>query len=711
MPIRPISERIGAFAGAPPERKKESLVSAEQQAEELFALYRDVQRTKSVLTNALKEKNQIAIKTAEETLLRLREKVAERWHDPQVRSAFEKGIERSSSERAQERVGRQGHDEYKEEAEQAKDQRLALLRTLFANREQEPDELSQMDLEDCIARENAARERMKFLEKADPALAAHLSFERLKKYRDGLKQGFAWTPSREKYLDQMFEHLVIFNQNRPLLLYGESGTGKTRLVREASKILTGKPPEEVGEEAKSDIRPLLGVRSIKDGKDFVTYGPLGRAATGKETSLSAQADNGAIFFMDEMNGYPGDALRSLIKQMSGRKPGEELSFSAWYGQKEKLAKDFAFIGSGNLASEKHPDRAPLPNELIREMGMLKIGYFPQSASNPELYELMLGALMDQNDRIRASKEDVAPVWEEAVNADKTEKTFHLDLNPKAGGTLWRFANFLRAAWDAYERPADEQGEKLAVALLDPGLAFSWISSWRKTAARSGKSLQTYLYEKISDWRQKDVFPEEDRVALIALAERFALSDSAKTEAGAFTNLSPNEIGALSPRVPRPPEKLVKIPSPDTFTARRADGSRLDYRRLPTADGMKPGDRYVRMVGEKKQEIVFAGIMKDAQLVFELPGGVFESMQTGEVDRLEPVEDVDGLLEDVSSFTHPSEALTLLEKRGRSPDLSREMRSLFADSFFGPDEIESAFTVKDAQGTPKKLIELTPQERQ
>ncbi|MBI2550731.1 hypothetical protein HYV73_00075, partial [Candidatus Uhrbacteria bacterium] len=44
-------------------------------------------------------------------------------------------------------------------------------------------------------------------------------------------------------------------------------------------------------------------------------------------------------------------------------------------------------------------------------------------------------------------------------------------------------------------------------------------------------------------------------------------------------------------------------------------------------------------------------------------------------------------------------------------LSREMRSLFAGSFFGPEEIESAFTMKDAQGKDVKLIELTPQERQ
>ncbi|MBI2551059.1 hypothetical protein HYV73_01810 [Candidatus Uhrbacteria bacterium] len=40
-----------------------------------------------------------------------------------------------------------------------------------------------------------------------------------------------------------------------------------------------------------------------------------------------------------------------------------------------------------------------------------------------------------------------------------------------------------------------------------------------------------------------------------------------------------------------------------------------------------------------------------------------------------------------------------------------MRSLFAGSFFGPEEIESAFTMKDAQGKDVKLIELTPQERQ
>lgn len=371
---------------------------------------------------------------------------------------------------------------------------------------------------------------MQRMEREDPELSARLSFERLCTYRDQLKKdGFIWTPSREKLFDKILGHLVIVNQNRPLLLYGETGTGKTRLARAVSRRLTERAPYEVGEEAKTDIRPLLGLRSIdKDKETFVTYGPLGQAVTGKKSSRDTQAGSGGIFYMDEMNGYPPEGLRSLIKQLSGRRAGEEISFAAWAGNSEKLAPEFGFIGSANLPSEKHPDRAELPVEVARELGSLEVDYPPQSAKDPELYEMILAALMDQNDRVRVPKAELPPEWKEVVDARTNTKHYEIDTDPKAGGTLWRFAEFVSAIQKSYkgkENPLTDalrDASYLRHAVLDPGLVISWLQEYRKSAMRAHESLKGFLTTKIAEWGSQKIYPEEDRNLIKKFQEEFRL---------------------------------------------------------------------------------------------------------------------------------------------------------------------------------------------
>lgn len=523
----------------------EKWASPEEGAEQLYALWRDYQRKRTDLAEEYHEKRaepknekespadrvrRIRATVAVDTKLApLRGAMRSRFQDAQVRTIFESTLERELTEEEKLAPSYENYLREKKLKDGSEERRLELYSDIFSHREKEADELTLLELADLGTRTKVAKRGMRRMESEDPDLSARLSFERLKGYREQLKKdGFIWTPSREKLFNKILEHLVVVNQNRPLLLYGETGTGKTRLARAVSQRLTGRAPFEVGEEAKTDIRPLLGLRGIDKEGSYITYGQLGQAVTGKKTSRDAKAGAGGVFYMDEMNGYPPEGLRSLIKQLSGRRAGEEISFAAWAGNSEKLAPEFGFLGSANLPSEKHPDRSELPVEVARELGSLEVDYPPQSAEDPELYEMMLAALMDQNDRIRVPKDELPPEWKEVADTRTNTKRFEIDADPKAGGTLWRFAQFVAAIQKSYKGEENaltdtlRDASYLRHAVLDPGLVISWLQEYRKSAMRSHESLKGFLATKIAEWGAQKIYPEEDRTLVKKFQEEFQL---------------------------------------------------------------------------------------------------------------------------------------------------------------------------------------------
>lgn len=547
------------------DKEKRPEDSPEKGAEELFALWRDYQRQAGQIGHR-KEPD----KTVDPIILKkisdLKQAIAARWHNPEIQAVFKESLQRSLDENLKTKTDLDNYKELKKEYDSDQEIQAQFYRDVFARRQEEPDELTQINLAELFVKIKGEEEKLRRLEAEDCNLAAQLSFERLKNYHEQLAQtSFIWTPSREEYFKKITEHLVVVDQNHPLLLAGETGTGKTRLARAVSQRLTGKLPYEVGEEAKTDIRPLLGSRALDAEGSYVNYGQLGQALTGKETSREEKAGPGGIFYMDEMNGYPPDALRSLTKQISGRRAGEEITFAAWAGKKEKLSPNFGFLGSANLPSEKHPDRADLPVEVARELPTLEIDYPPQSPDNPELYEMMLAALMDKNGRLRLSREELAPAYKEIADAPAQEKQEELDIRPSAGGTLWRFANLVGEVQKSYKgqnnvlQATEGEASYLRVAVLDPGLVLSWLSAYRKSVSREQMNLETFLAEKLTDWAEQKIYPEEDRNLLRKFIDEFKID--ANNIRYPETVLTPAQIGALSPRVPRRIQALKEAPKP------------------------------------------------------------------------------------------------------------------------------------------------------
>lgn len=594
--------------------KPELKGATESQAEELFALWQDFRRLR--VDSHIKRRQHKKEHQTEDfsdpnsgKLEKIRAALSERWANPQVQAMFKKRVGEATSEWGKIKKPRKEYKDTLSELQAHSAELEGLYREVFEHRGKDPDELTQIQIAELSAQAAVNKKDLEKKERASPELSAQLSFERLKGYQKQLsKDGFIWTPSREKYFEKIIDHLVVVNQNRPLLLAGETGTGKTRLARAVSKRLTGKNPYEVGEEAKTDIRPLLGSRAIDEKGSYVTYGQLGQAVSGKETSRDIKAGQGGIFYMDEMNGYPGDALRSLVKQISGRRPGEEITFAAWAGQKENLSRNFGFLGSANLPSEKHPDRADLPVEVARELASLEIDYPPQSAEDPELYEMMLAGLMDQNGRIRVPKEELAPEYEDVVVAQ--EKHQRLKTDVVSGGALWRFANLVADVQKSYKgqenslTPTLKDASHLRAAVLDPGLVLSWLAAYRKVASRRDVDLQTFLAEKLSVWSGQKIYPEEDRNLLQQFVAKFNLEAPTQPATHGHTILSPSEIGALSPRVARQPELLEEPPAPVENIEYLPDGSEIVFD--DKSSQIKGGTRMTKSGDPKKEVWTFMG---------------------------------------------------------------------------------------------------------
>jgi|GEM_PF-7048259 len=400
--------------------------------------------------------------------------------------------------------------------------------------------------------------------------------------------------------------------------------------------------------------------------------------------------------MDEMNGYPADGLRALIKQISGLKPGDTISFAAWEGKREKVAPGFMFVGSANLLSSKHPDRPDLPNELKRELApsSFEVDYPPQTPEDPEFFEMCLSALMDNNGRVRANTDELAPSYNELVDSDKKIKTFELSAAKNSGGALWRFAQMAAEIQRCYK--LIEGAERIDGAPFDPGVALAWLAEYRKSAGRRGETLQNFLAQKLEQWvggsgqSGQKLFSPPDIKRLREIYNAYGLditSVSTPLDVAKQKILTSAEIGRLSPRVPRQPEHIRQDVLPEQSEIYFEDGSTKAFR-AESRENFIPGTAWTKKVGNMGENFVFKGVTQDNVLIFEGANGL------GEIFT-------------VSEAKTELEKVKLLKIETRR---TKEIRELFGQNFFGPEQVEKAFTIRDQNNNEVKLVDFSPEQR-
>lgn len=417
-------------------------------------------------------------------------------------------------------------------------------------------------------------------------MAAQFQYEQLKKYKDQLKQGFVWLPSRKKIHQETVS--AILNHRWPVLI-GEAGSGKSDQADAAAMELTGYLPTEVECESTTGEKQLVMDKDIdpETGGGYDKYGPLMQAFTGYEESKQKEPafKNGRIVRFDE-SGRLGPKAYSIIKKARQKKVGED-----FYGR--AVLPGSSAIWTSNPVGARYSDRHAPDPAMRRELAEINVDYPDMSIKNPELYEFALTALLDENGHISAAKQEVAPAYEKRdIPEDKREiledgniiiakDEIITDMSDARHGALFRFCGAIKALQDSFvygnaniekypdtllrfkedangsiEVTTDGSGEPLTLSTstVTLGELGSWMSGFneRRQKQDSGFRVDTlteWLNFKINTYlKQAD---KDDKGKIQAIFKHFNFLGGAISEIKRTELLTPKEIGYLSPRVPRP----------------------------------------------------------------------------------------------------------------------------------------------------------------
>ncbi|TAL50644.1 hypothetical protein EPN81_02170 [Patescibacteria group bacterium] len=479
------------------------------------------------------------------------------------------------------------------------------------------------------------RENMKQLnlEKVHPTaentdIAAAFQFETLVEYRDQLKKGFVWLPSRQKIHT---DTVAALQNGRWPVLIGEAGTGKSDQADAAALELTNSPPTEVDCVSTTGEKQLIMDTAIdsETGGSYQEYGPLMRAFTGFNNSREKKPSHlkGRVARFDEA-GRLGSKAYTIIKKARQKGPGDD-----FYGH--PVLPGAAAIWTTNPVGTRYPDRRAVDPAMRREIAEIIVDYPDQSAQSPELYEFMLGALLDENKHIPIAEKELTPAYVKHELADAEKVTLPdgrvvvaKDVLIEDGAdprhsTLWRLANAVKTLQNSfiYGNQSSESIPTNAVRFVEDSdgnitldastgelltlssstITLGEIKSWMQGFKdRLQKQNQAFQVESFSEWIKLkiDIYLKQvdqaDRAKVRAIFDYFHLLDGAPDLKGAKP-ITPKKIGYLSPRVPRPlhvempPAEADAEPAAETEDARPAelyttievsleDGGRINIRK-------------------------------------------------------------------------------------------------------------------------------------
>ena len=469
--------------------------------------------------------------------------------------------------------------------------------------------------------------------------------EKTKKYAKELREsGYMWLPSRRQFLED-FEEAALFG--RPLLVFGESGTGKTELIKNAALKLTGLVANETpGKDTRFDS--LIAKPKISaGGENYYEYQEIGEAATGLTNTMDEKrAHDGRIVIDDEFNLLSQSEQILRLSRIASWKPGKNVKMPV-VNREVQIAPNFLYCASVNLASDKYSGgRSDIPLEVMRKFHRLEVGFIPQTTDNPEVFDAMIAALLDENGRLRVSKSEIAPDFNEkgktgarSVSKDGKKITQHYQewelkemeetggKKVAAGGFVWRLAgaiNELNKSIALQETVLKSRGEgqHLGKVLIDIGRIVEWMQTY--IVSEDKVSLEQFITEKIRDqFSEMKSFSDEDRQLTKEFFAYFDINlDSAREKPpGRFEIMTPRDIGLLSPRV-----KYEEITSEEPVLTESfyvsEEGKRIEYKieRLEQ-DGREffPGEVYtVTKQDGKKYACKFLGINKENGLPAVVP---------------------------------------------------------------------------------------------
>lgn len=600
-----------------------SYLTPAQRAESLWAVYqnvKDARHTEGAAHEKLAEDKKFLLGLA---LLR------KLYDDPETNAAYGEGYARHKQETRTLNGDLERYQDLEKKLKDSEGAFDAAARNIFGKRGSSgPDEIDSLIFESNRQSLERARAELEKLTANNPDLAALAEHRALKDYaRDLREREFAWTPSRRELLEKI--ELAALS-GRPMLISGESGSGKTRLVQQAAITLTGRLSAETpGKDVR--FQTLIAERDIAtDGSTYYRYKEIGEAATGKETTADPQPKHsGRIVADDEFNLLPSAEQTERLARIESWKPGKRVRMPVT-NEEVTIGTDFLYCAMVNLASERY-ERKKIPPEVLRKFSKVDVDYLPQTETEPELYEVMLAALMDSQGRIRAALPELSPLYEDKEEMREVQKlgqTVKATVRTRelvreieeggatipAGGFLWRFAQALNELNKSFSHEetvlkAKGEGQYLKDFVLDIGKVTGWLREFQ--AAGKSSSLEAFIIEKInSQFLETDSYSKEDRKLLKEFLAHFNIDTDKQFEEEdrpEFQILTPKDIGLLSPRV-----KYTKIveQQPVLKEAYILDegGRRVEYRIEAYEHGgttYEPGE----IITQRGRDFEFKGVNK------------------------------------------------------------------------------------------------------
>lgn len=425
--------------------------------------------------------------------------------------------------------------------------------------------------------------------------AVMFASKRMQQYEKEFKKGFVWLPSRVEILDKTLEAISLSGNlrqtNQGVFFLSEPGTGKTELLRAASYRLTGDQPVTISCGPRTNEQQLLGRERIFPGAEKIeeaTYQNIQEAVAGAWTGYDYSYQQelvrkyALVVEFDEMvKLFGNDNAFALLKRLFSLMDGDKMPGT----DKKVLPRRFHFA-SGNLGARYGVTEIPKPIE--RHYRVIPVDFFEMSTKNPELYQFMLSALMEDG-VIMGRKQELLPAYKERDLQEEKKiklpnneviigwKELINDPTSTEHGFLYRLAYAIKACQNSYMargganayidytkrellRYTDNADGTVSISetgnlitletCIAPNLISGWITSYKTSKEKSKKT------GVLTEWIQrqlKEIIEQrnEDRDKITTIFNHFHLFDPPSHFTGEEEIILPKEIGEAVLFLPRP----------------------------------------------------------------------------------------------------------------------------------------------------------------